>query len=497
MAQVAQDARTGHVSVGTRVGRAEGNGSANEADDRQALTAHLLRRAGFGASREELEAYAARPYEEVVDELVHPERVPDLDEELLFRYYPHLQSNQDNPGIWNGRWFYRMVNSRRPLEEKMTLFWHHVFATGWTKSEHTPTMVQHMEMLRRNGLANLRQLLLDLSRDPAMNYWLDNCENHGKAINENYGRELLELFSMGIGNYSETDIKNVARAFTGWTFEQPIPLYPYGHYQSRYKFREEDHDDSEKTFLGHTGRFNGEDIIEIIVKQPAAARFICRHIYNFFVADEPQVPAWSVTPPQDPAAIDTLVQAYFDSDADIRSVMRTLFLSDFFKAARFKRVKCPAEFIAGVLKLTGEYRDVQPGLNAFDGACRVMGQALMDPPSVEGWHTGAEWIDGGTLTERVNFAVNRIKDVSKPGPQAIVQRLAALGRPISPPELVERCLDLAGPMEVSAEGLQALTDLASEGGDVSFENEEKRAEGEARVGRLLTLLVAAPEYQFA
>src|SRR5688500_11875831 len=127
-------------------------------DDRLALMAHLLRRAGFGATRDELEAYAARPYEDVVDELVHPERQPDPAEDILLRYYPHLAANQDNPGVWNGRWFHRMVNTRRPLEEKMTLFWHHVFATGWTKSEHTPTMVEHIQMLRQNGLANLRTL---------------------------------------------------------------------------------------------------------------------------------------------------------------------------------------------------------------------------------------------------------------------------------------------------------------------------------------------------
>jgi uncharacterized protein (DUF1800 family) len=466
-------------------------------DEGLALTAHLLRRAGFGASRDELEASAARPYEEVVDELVHPERVPDLDEDILMRYYPHLWANQDNPGLWNGRWFFRMLNTRRPLQEKMALFWHHVFATGWTKSEHTPTMVAHIEMFRRNGLANLRRLLLDLSRDPAMIYWLDNCENHGGSINENYGRELLELFSMGIGNYTETDIKNVARAFTGWTFEQPIPLYPFGHYPSHFVFRPDDHDAEEKTFLGHTGSFDGQDVIEIIVRQPATARFICRHLYNFFVADEPQVPAWSVTPPRDPAAIGALVQAYTDSDADIRAVMRTLFLSDFFKAARFQRVKCPAEFIAGVLKLSGDFRGVEPGLGALDGAARAMGQTLMDPPSVEGWHTGKEWIDGGTLTERINFAVNRVKDTKRPGTEAIVRRLAGAGHPVTPEELVERCLELAGPLEVGPQSRQALLDFAAQGGDLTFDDPAAYERSAARVGEMLTLIVAAPEYELA
>jgi uncharacterized protein (DUF1800 family) len=467
------------------------------ADDRLALTAHLLRRAGFGASREELEEYASRPYEDVVEDLLHPERFPELEEDILARYYPQLDANQDNPATWNGRWFYRMVNTKRPLEEKMALFWHHVFATGWTKSEHTPTMIEHIEMLRRNGLGNLRTLLLELSKDPAMNYWLDNCENHAASINENYGRELLELFSMGIGNYTEDDIKNVARAFTGWTFEQPIPLYPFGHYSSKFVYKPDDHDDSEKTFLGHTGRFNGEDIIDIIVKQPAAARFISRHIYNFFVADEPQVPAWSVTEPQDPEAIETLVNAYMDSDADIRSVMRVLFNSDFFKAAQFKRVKCPAELIAGTVKLSGDYRAVEPGLKELDGMARVMGQTLMDPPTVEGWHTGREWIDGGTLTERVNFAVGLMKDTSKPGAQYVIRRLSASGQPISPSDFVERCLDLAGPIEVEEETRDALLKFAERGGELRFDDDEARKESEERIGRMLTLIVASREYQFA
>src|SRR3954467_11352383 len=133
------------------------------ADERLALMAHLLRRAGFGASREELEAYAARPYEEVVEELIHPERMPDMDDDLLARYYPHLGANIDNPQGWNGRWIWRMVNSKGPLEEKRTLFWNHRFPPGWTKSEHPPTVDRHIEMLRRNGLARRRTQLLHRS----------------------------------------------------------------------------------------------------------------------------------------------------------------------------------------------------------------------------------------------------------------------------------------------------------------------------------------------
>ena len=134
-----------------------------------------------------------------------------------------------------------------------------------------------------------------------MIYWLDNNGNHNGAINENWGRELLELFSMGVGNYSEDDIKEASRAFTGWTIGQKIPRNPLGRFYWSFEFRPEDHDYGEKTFLGHKGNFDGDDIINIVVQQPATAHFLARHLYNFFVADEPQVPSWQITPPRRPA----------------------------------------------------------------------------------------------------------------------------------------------------------------------------------------------------
>src|SRR5579859_1520947 len=176
------------------------------ADNNLALIAHLLRRAGFGTSRAALETYAAKRYEAVVEELLYPEKSPEVDEDLLERYFVG-----EGIEVASGAWIFRMINSQRPLQEKMALFWHHVFATAWYKSEHVPSMVTQIEMFRRVGLANLRTILIELSKDPAMIYWLDNHENHNGAPNENYGRELLELFSMGVGNYSEQDIKMAAR----------------------------------------------------------------------------------------------------------------------------------------------------------------------------------------------------------------------------------------------------------------------------------------------
>ena len=464
------------------------------ADDARALVAHLLRRAGAGATPAELDALAQRPYAEVVEELINPAQGED-DDDLIFRYFPAL-ANSDTPMLWTSRWLYWMVNSDSPLREKMALFWHHVFATAWFKSEHGPSMPVHIQMFREHGLDNMRVILGALSRDPAMIYWLDNVESFKDAPNENYGRELLELFSMGVGNYTEDDIKAAAYSFTGWTFEQPIPLYPHGGYPSRFVFREEFHDDSQKEFLGETGNFDGDDIIDIIVQQPATGRFIGRHLYNFFVKDEPGVSAWSVQEPGDPEAVAELASAFAESNGDLRAVMRVLFNSDWFKQARYERVKCPAEWVAGAYKLSGNLTMPQPEMWNLHLTLGAMGQSLMDPPSVEGWHTGKEWIDGGTLMERINFASKLVSDPAAPGVQALVNRLEEQGAS-SPEALVEAALDYAGPLEVSANTREALLEAASAGGEIGFASEEAKEAAAQRAAQALRLVIASPEYQFA
>ena len=304
----------------------------NQADI--ALMAHLMRRAGFGASRAELEERCARGYEATVEELLNPGADSGIDEDELYRYFPQFESSLA-PVAAQTEWVYRMVNTRWPLKEKMALFWHQLFATGNSKVDNPPEMLAQVAMFRKEGLTNFPNLLVQLAQNPAMIYWLDNNGNHYGSINENWGRELLELFSMGVGHYSEDDIKEASRAFTGWTIGTKPPRQPVGRFYWSFEFRPEDHDYGEKEFLGNTGNFDGGDIIDIIVKQEDTARFLARHLYNFFVADEPQVPAWNITPPNDEAAIDLLVKAYMDSDADIKSILRALFNSDFFKEAQF------------------------------------------------------------------------------------------------------------------------------------------------------------------
>ncbi len=460
-----------------------------------ASIAHLMRRAGFGASRQELEERAAKGYEATVEDLLHPEEQPPIDDDILYRFMPGYEGAL-GPPINQAEWVYRMVNTQRPLEEKLALFWHQLFATGNSKVDNPPEITQQIAMFRRQALGSFRDLLVALAKNPAMIWWLDNNGNHNGAINENWGRELLELFSMGVGNYSEDDIKDASRAFTGWTIEPKIPRNPLGRFYWNFEYRAEDHDDGEKNFLGHTGRFNGEDIIDIVVKQPATARFLARHLYNFFVADEPQVPSWNINPPNDPDAVDQLVAAYDESDGDLRSMMRLLFNSDFFKNARFARVKSPAELVVSTVKMAGNYQGPRPGFNMLAMECNWQGQELLNPPSVESWHTGGEWIDGGALVRRVNFAAGLMGDTSLPGIRLIVDELHQRGVS-APEEFVDACLDLVGPLEFSESTRSELLDQATEDGDLNWDTDEDSESSERKIGVMLALIAASRDFQFA
>ncbi|MCH8064034.1 MAG: DUF1800 domain-containing protein [Chloroflexi bacterium] len=468
------------------------------------LIAHLMKRAGFGATPSELDALTSeKTYEEIVDDLVNPERFPEVDQSFLDRYY-----GGEPVAIYVAKWLYRMVNTERPLEEKMALFLHHLFPVAWGKSEHLTSITTEIDMFRRVGLTDFKTILLELSRDPAMIYWLDNNENHKGEINENYGRELLELFSMGVGNYTEDDIKSASRAFTGWTFRQPLSLYPVGHYPAAFEYVDEDHDDGQKTFLGHTGNLNGEDIIDIIVKQPATARFVSRHLYNFFVEDEAQVPSWSIEPPKNESAIQRLSEVFTETAGDMTAILKELFNSDFFKESmQLKKVKSPTELVAGVLKQTGEYRYPKPGMHEFavttgagspyEGTMGIMGQRLLNAPTVEGWHTGHEWIDSGTLSERISFVEKQFEDTSKPGIQEILLRAGSLDD--EPTQIVDRCLDLMGGLRVGKDTYDSLVTYTKQLSEITKEGDAEQENDAEKVGvhNLLQMIASTVDFQFA
>ena len=466
-----------------------------------ALMAHLLRRAGFGASRNELEEYIAMGYDGAVEALLNPSDPGNMPDDLIRRYHVEQSELRDLAGS-AAYWMYRMISTSCPMEEKIALFWHGLFATGYAKLNQARSLLNQVDMFRRSGLGSFEDLLVELSKDPAMIVWLDNNENHGSAINENYGRELLELFSMGIGNYTEDDIKECSRAFTGWTLGNAEymavraakdSIWPYGRIAWHFDYRDEDHDAGEKTFLGETGKFNGEDIIAIIAKQESTARFVATRLFQFFAADE-------ITEDGE-KAIQEMIASYFSSGYQIRAMLRTLFHTDYFKSdeARFARVKGPVEMVVGAIRMSGNYQNPALGIEKVSDTMLYMGQGLLQPPTVEGWHEGSEWIDSGALVERVNFAARELSDVTSPGVRSIIDRLQAGADHgvLEPPDLADRCLDLLGPIEVSDETHSVLVQYANRHGSLDLNDHKPGDAAEQRVGNMLRLVAATREYQLA
>ena len=459
------------------------------------LLAHLMRRAGFGASRDDLEALAEGGYEAAVEKLIDYEAQEAVDDYLLYRYHPITETPGGNVAPGQANWLYWMVNTERPLQEKMALFWHHVFATGNSKVDNCNHLLDQIQMFRDFGMGSYKELLVKLASDPAMIYWLDNNENHKVAPNENWGRELLELFSMGVGNYTETDVYECSRAFTGWTIGAKMPRYPWGRHQWLFEYRAEDHDETEKEFLGYRGNFYVEDIIDIVLQQPACATFVMRHLYNFFVEDEEQVPAWNIDPPKDPDAIRTLSKIFIENNFEMKPVLRALFNSDFFKEAMYKKVKNPVEVVVSTLRLTGDLTGPDPRLEALARNPGYMGQDIMDPPSVEGWHTGHEWINSGSLVKRVNFVADRVSNTDLPGVQKIVNRISTANGPtMSPTEFVEHCLDQMGPVPVTDRTREELLSQAELDGPVNWHEDYEGSS--KRTGDMLALIGATREFQF-
>jgi len=445
------------------------------------LISHLMRRAGFGVGLPELESLAQNGYNETVNRLLKPTNVQEMTDDLIRRYH-HEQSGmmgQNNPGAY---WLYKMITTTDPLTEKMALFWHGIFATGYPKITQGKVLNDQIRMFRRYGTGNFRTLLLELSKDPAMIVWLDNHDNHDGAINENFGRELLELFSMGRGNYTEDDVKAAASAFTGWTHDQSIPRYPNGWWEFSFVFREDDHEYGEKTFLGRTGDLDGGDIVDEIVKQDATAHFIAENLHRFFVSDEP-----------DEKAIDTIAQSYFDSDYEMKPILRNLFHMDEFKNAVYDRVRWPAEHVVNVVKIAGTLTDpYESGIKDLVGYSGMMGQQLLNPPTVEGWHTGREWIDSGFLIERVNYAVDVLGNPDTPGMRKIIERISDGRHSISPQDLVEACLYELGGVELEARTMDILLGELDSDEAIAVNNDFG-----LRICQIMELIVASREFQLS
>src|SRR5438093_2699046 len=389
--------------------------------------AHLIERAGFGAAPDEVARLAALTPRQAVDELVDYESIKNdlkpFDESVIWdpgmdpfppsraeavriarergeglgekllpqgaqrrlqpvvdKFFYGLYANAietQRLGLW---WANRMLVTRRPLEEKLTLFWHGHFATGENKVRDYRMMLRQNEMFRAQAAGNLRGLLVGILRDPGMLVYLDNGENIKKHPNENFGRELLELFSMGVGNYTERDVREAARAFTGWTNNV-----------LDFKFDADQHDSGEKTFLGQKGPFNGEDIIDIILKQPVTAEFVSSKLYRYFVREEVSTSVRA-----------SLGRTFRESGYQTKPLLRQIFLSrDFYSPPAYAtQIKSPVLLVVSTYKKLG-LREV-PTIPDFGRMTGGLGQSLFDPPNVAGWAGGRTWITPSTLLQRGN-----------------------------------------------------------------------------------------------
>ncbi|MCG3125253.1 MAG: hypothetical protein CHACPFDD_00069 [Phycisphaerae bacterium] len=377
--------------------------------------AHLLRRAGFGGPASEVARLTSAGLEAAVDELVNyhstfwtndpppidaivaesPERdeLRQMSEEerraFVEKRRQAEQRTIEEVRLW---WIERMIESPRPLEEKMTLFWHGHFTSGAREVKRSVFMYEQNEFLRKHALANFRDLLMGVSRDRAMLVYLDNNRNVKRQPNENYARELMELFSLGVGNYSEADVKAAARAFTGWGFDD-----------EGFRFRRSVHDEGEKTFLGRKGKLDGQDIIDQILEQPACSRFLARALLEFFCRPEP-----------DKELVERFALVIRRNKFDLRPAMRTLFLSKAFYHPRSRGtlIKSPIELIVSTVRAF----DLDVGdLQAVERATRAMGQELLQPPNVKGWDGGTKWITTATLFNRYNVTCALLNGAERPG----------------------------------------------------------------------------------
>jgi len=370
--------------------------------------AHLLRRAGFGGADADVARLTALGMAGAVDSLLHP-RVADAD----FPVYPDRavlydpKKARQATQLW---WLDRMLRTNRPLVEKMTLFWHGHFATALGKVP-PQYMAGQINLFREQGLGRFPTLLSSVTRDPAMLIWLDNRANAKAHPNENYAREVMELFALGLGNYTEDDVKEAARAFTGWVVDK----------NQQAAFVPNRHDDGVKTVLGNTGAFNADDVIAIIVAQPVHQRFLAHKLLEFFVYSDPE-----------PELIEATAQAYALSGFDVAKTVGTLLRSNVFYSPRAYRAipKSPIEFAIGTLRYAGA-QAVPPNLPY---QLARMGQEPLNPPSVKGWDGGPAWVNTATLLARFNF-VNALIAQTAPGKNG----QAAVPAPnVAPDELVRR-----------------------------------------------------------
>ena len=357
---------------------------------------HFLSRAGFAATTSDIQTFAKLSRTEAADQLVKGAVTVAVTPPLPWVNEPPLsparrqtmvrEAIQDEQKLNNERtfelrdwWFREMLNTPSPLTEKMTLFWHNHFATSQQKVRFGGYIYRQNILLRRNALGNFGNLLHEMARDPAMLIYLDGANSRKEQPNENFAREVMELFTLGEGNYSEKDIKEVARAFTGWSLDRET---------GQFMFRRNIHDYSNKTIFGKTGNFEGDQVLDLILARPETAQFITRKLWREFVSPEP-----------DENEVKRIAAIFQESGYNIGKLMRVVLSSDAFYAMdnRATLIKSPVEFVVGTLKT---FEIEAPSLRPFVLSAAMLGQAVFAPPNVRGWPGGEAWINSATLLGR-------------------------------------------------------------------------------------------------
>ncbi|MDP3718340.1 MAG: DUF1800 domain-containing protein [Acidobacteriota bacterium] len=396
---------------------------------------HILRRMGFGASPADLAFWRDTPIDTVIDRLLNYEsQSTDHDSKIGQAAYVGITTTSGRPFSANTsindarqRWLFRMIHSQRPLEEKMALFWHNHFATAYSKiagavgQERATRMMDNdpndlagsepgqIQKLRQHATGNFRDMLLAMSRDPAMIYWLDSQLNTRTRPQENFGREIMELFSLGVGNFTEADVYAAARVFTGFNWQVVGDRNDAMTSFYRFVYRPNDHDTNAKEFsfpiypdgrrtiparAAAAGEQDAVDLVNALARHPATASRLATRLYKFFVNE---------TSEPDAALINAMAQTYLANNFSIKSTLRVLFQSSQFRnpANFFQRYSWPVEFVVRAIKEVGW---TGFSVNSAITPLTNMGQQLYEPPDVNGWATGAEWISTSSMLSRMNFS---------------------------------------------------------------------------------------------
>jgi len=435
-------------------------------------TSHLIRRAAFGVPHDDLQACLKQPTDATLAALFDFEPGADAMADQLKQmeglFYPFRGWNELRE--W---WAFRMLNSPYPLQERLTVMWHNHFATSIRKVRNTDRMHEHLKHLRQHADGSFRDLLIEMSRDAAMLVWLDGHYSHKGSPNENYAREILELFTLGHGQYQEKDIQELARAFTGWRI--------HGH---EGRFHKNRFDDTEKTIFGQTDNFDLESAVDLILAQPAAPRFIARRLLTEFVHPYPQ-----------DAHVEHYAKRLLHHKWQVRPVVREMLGSQLFYSdwAYRSRIKSPVTLVIGTLKSMGGQAFARFARESLER----MGQELLTPPTVEGWPGHEEWINAATVIERFNFGMSAATNRRREFARAVNLHKFLAEQGLKEPEpIIDHFATILLDGQVADDQRQSLIDYMN--------RDKKNKHGEykhdwhrvnEKVKGLVHLMTALPEYQ--